>query len=85
MARNVECIGHPHSMRTACGWKGERFPNVKMTRAVPFVLMPGSRLVFTDEYMEAVAVKPCPRCGGIVAPIADDDVAWPAERDPAYG
>ena len=82
MARNVQCTGHPHSMRTACGWTGERFPSVPMTRAVPFVLLPGSRRVFTDEWMEAVAKKPCPRCGGIVMPIATDGVAWPAEVAP---
>jgi len=79
MTRNVECTGHPHSMRTACGWTGERFPNVQMTRA------PGrlwDRRVYTDAYIEAVAAKPCPRCGGIVMPIPTDEIAWPAEVAP---
>jgi len=82
VSRNVECTGHPHSTQLGCGWKGERFPSVQMYREVPFVLLPGSRFVFTDEFIDAVATKPCPRCGGIVMPIATDDVAWPAEVAP---
>jgi hypothetical protein len=81
MTRNVECAGHPHSTRLGCGWRGERFPSVQMTRAVPFVLLPGSRLVFTDEYIDAIAKKPCPQCGGIVMPITTEDVGWPSDRD----
>jgi hypothetical protein len=82
MTRNVECVGHPHSTRLGCGWRGERFPNVQKTREVPFKLLPGNRTVFTDEYIDAIAAKPCPRCLGIVQPIADDDIGWPIEVRP---
>ena len=67
--RNAECTG--------CGWKGDRFPPVKMTRWVPLTLLPGSRAVFTDKYIAAIAKKPCPACGGVVAPIPTKDVGWP--------
>jgi hypothetical protein len=76
MTRNVECTGHPHSTFAGCGWTGERYPAVQPTRA------PGNlwdRRVFTDEYMEAVAKKPCPKCGGLVMPTPTDDIVWPAE------
>jgi hypothetical protein len=74
MSRNVECTGHPHSTRPGCGWRGERFPQVKMLRS------PGNlwdRPVFTDEYIAAVSAKPCPKCGGIVLPIVRGDIGWP--------
>ena len=76
MTRNAECTGHPHSTQRGCGWKGERFPDVKMLR------YPGNlwdRPVLTRAYIAAIAKGPCPNCGGIVMPIVGDDIAWPSE------
>lgn len=83
MGRNVECTGHPHNIRLGCGWKGERFPHVQMTRDVPFTLLPGAYRVFTDDWINAISTKPCPRprCGGIVMPIPTDWIGWPAEAE----
>ncbi len=82
MTRNAECVGYPHSMKLGCGWKGERFPSIQMTREIPFSLLPGSYLIYTDEWIEAISTKPCPRCGGQVLPICTENVGWPAERKP---
>jgi hypothetical protein len=76
VTRNAECTGHPHSTRLGCGWTGERYPGVKRLR------YPGNlwdRPVLTEEYIAAIANKPCPRCGGIVLPIVREGVAWPTE------
>jgi len=76
MARNVECIGHPHSTRLGCGWKGERFPNVPMYWQRPTITGPVTE--FTREYVDAIAAKRCPKCEGIVFPIVPEGVEWPA-------
>jgi len=74
---NVECTGYPHSQRLGCGWTGERFPRVRTIQELPDPRT--GRPVLTNEWIDAVAAKPCPRCGGIVLPIPSADVAWPAE------
>lgn len=71
MTRNAECSGHPHSTRLGCGWKGERFPNVPMYWPRPWT---NGMLVLSEKYIDAIATKACPKCGGIVMPIAKDDV-----------